>query len=85
VAIRSLWVEKENKKWEEKLEEIKNQIKMNVLMCLWQVEPTTFHTGRDREVKYEMGTRRGRRASSRRALTKGLAISSKLCTTSIPP
>ena len=35
VTLRSLWTENENKKWEEKLEGIKDQIKMNVLMCLW--------------------------------------------------
>jgi hypothetical protein len=35
VAIRSVWSEKEIKEWENKLDRIRNQVVVNVLICLW--------------------------------------------------
>ncbi|KAJ5106840.1 hypothetical protein N7456_003515 [Penicillium angulare] len=34
-AFRAIWSEKQVEEWREKLERIRNQIMMNVLMCLW--------------------------------------------------
>ena len=35
VAIRSVWSEKEFEEWRKQLDRIRDQIMMNVLMCVW--------------------------------------------------